>query len=178
MRTVETKIFKFGELSEKAKDRAIYDYKGDKGYLNADEAFASIKKLAEHFGGRMVRYSVDFFACSHSSMNFEMPDDNMPASEIRRRLKELGTYNRKTLKGNGDCKLTGYCTDEDAIDGFRQAFVREKETHLEKLMQAAFKTWLQMCQDDCEDFYSYEVFEEHCDANSFEFYEDGSFFVR
>ncbi len=177
MRTEQITIYKFSELSDKAKQKAKDDYASHFGYNWGDEAFDSIKKLAEHFGGKVTNYDVDFFNCSHSSMSFDMPDD-MTKAEIRRRLKELGTYNRRTLKGHGDCKLTGYCADENAIDGFRIAFVRGKETDLNKLMEAAFRSWLKAAQDDCEDFYSDETFGEHCEANEYEFKEDGSFHPR
>lgn len=175
MRTARINVCKFSELNAKSKEHAKYKYASEEGYQWSTEAMASITALANHFDGSIKDWSVDFFESSYSSMSFNMPDD-MSKKEIRERLKGLGTYNRTTLTGNGDCKLTGMALDEDAIDGFRIAFIRGKETDLEKLMQAAFKTWLKACQDDCAYQYTDEAFGEHCDANEYEFTEDGEMF--
>lgn len=172
MRTKTINVYSFAELSDKAKERAKQSYAADCGYRWADEALKSMNALAEHFGGAVKDWSIDFFASSYSSMDFDMPDD-MTAKEIRARLRELGTYDSKTLRGHGDCKLTGFCIDEDAVDGFRIAFVREKERDLGKLMRAAFVNWLKACQTDCDDEYSDEQLSEHCDANNYEFHANG-----
>lgn len=168
-KTIEIEVYRFEELSEKAKDRVRYNEKAAIGYSRDDEALASMNALAKHFGGRMYDYSIDWFASSHSYARFEMPED-MEEEEIARRLGELGTFNPETLKGNGDCKLTGYCSDEDAIDGFRAEFFKQKKAgqiDLESLMQAAFKTWLKAAQDDCEHQYSDEALTENGEANDY-----------
>lgn len=171
MRTQEIKVYKFDELNEKARDRAKQWYAEGCGYVGADDALESIKALAAHFDGEMKDWSIDYFNSSYSSASFEMPE--MSEKEIRSRLKELGSYNRKTGRGNGDCKLTGYTADEDAIDGFRAAF-RAGERDLTQLMDAAFDSWLKAAQADCEWQYEDEQFSENCEANGYEFYEDGS----
>lgn len=171
MRDVIIKVYKFSELSEKAKERAKQDYEIDCGYNWGDEAMDSIKALVKHFDGSITDWQVYWDRSSHSYMRFDMPE--MTKTEIRRRLKELGSYNKRTGRGNGDCKLTGFCMDEACIDGFRLAF-RKGETDLEELMEAAFDTWLKECQDDYESQFSDEVFGDACDANGWEFYENGS----
>jgi hypothetical protein len=103
-----------------------------------------------------------------------MPDD-MSSEEISERLASLGTYDPETLKGHGDCVLTGYVHDENAIDGFRIAF-NAGETDLNKLMEAAFRSWLAACQADYADQQSEEQFGETCEANEYEFTEDGVLF--
>lgn len=131
----------------------------------------SIKALAEHFDGKMKDWEIDFFDSSYSSVKFDMPDD-MPKSEVKARLLKLGSYNKRTKKGNGDCVLTGVCHDEDAIDGLRIAFY-EGETDLNTLMQAAFRTWLKACHADCKDQYTDETFSETSDANEWQYFENG-----
>jgi hypothetical protein len=170
MRTIEVKVFKFSELSENAKQYAKDSYARFESYPHSDDAFDSIKALAKHFGGKVADYSIDWFAASYSSMDFSMPE--LTAKEIKARLAKLGTYNKRTGKGHGECKLTGYCMDESAIDGFRSAW-RKGERDLDALMQAAYDQWLIDCQSDCESFYSDENFSEHCDINEYEFYENG-----
>ncbi len=195
MRTIEKTIYKFSELSESAKEKAIADAQNANGYAWSHEAKSSIKKLAEHFGGKVLDWQIDYFDCSPSSMEFRMPDlqddflnyesDGTPEHDaqwkewakkvIENKLAALGSFNPETLKGKGDCVLTGYCADEDAIDGFRIAF-NEGELNLEKLMQAAFESWLEACQADCADYYSEAQFSEHCDSNEYEFYENGELY--
>jgi len=99
-----------------------------------------------------------------------MPD--MPAKEIKARMKELGTYNKRTGKGNGDCELTGVFTDEECIDGFRSAW-RDGERDLSSLMHAAGEQLQSACMKDYEYQLSEEAFQETCEANGYEFYENG-----
>lgn len=174
MRTISIPILKFEELSRKAKDKAKYEYQSSEGYLYADDALASLDALAERFDGEIKDWSIDWFNTSHSNIEFDMPE--LEDEEVLRRLNELGSYDKKTLKGHGDCVLTGYCADESAIDGFRQSF-HAGERNLNSLMQAAFKTWLADAQSDCEAFYEDNTFAEHCDANNYEFYETGKMYL-
>lgn len=170
MRLKHVEVFRFSELSETAKDRAKTDHAASLGFCWAGEYMDSINALAAHFDGRMHHWEIDWFNSSYSSASFRMPE--MDAKEIKRRLDLLGSYNKRTGKGHGDCKLTGFCADECAIDGFRIAW-RQGERDLEKLMQAAFDSWLKAAQADCEDQFSDEQFSENCDANNYEFYANG-----
>lgn len=170
MKTKTYNVYSFAELSRSAKARAIYEARAILGYPWEREAMKSLEALAGHFGGKLADYSVDWAACSHSSARFDMPD--LEPEEIEARMATLGTYDPATLKGHGDCKLTGYGTDEDAIDGFRAAW-HAGERDLSALMSAAFKTWLEAAQADCADMYSEERFAETSDANEYEFTEDG-----
>lgn len=176
MRQITVNIYRYKELSDKAKEQARLYYGSLEGYIHANEAFASIEALAKHFGGEMCDFNVDFFDCSYSWMHFAMPHEYEPG-ELLRLVKKLGKYNPETLRGVGECVLTGWRWDEDAIDGLRKAFM-EGERDIQKLMQAAFKTWVKSCQDDCDHFYS-DIdgdFADHCEANGFEFTEDGKFY--
>ena len=174
MRTAKINIYEFSELSPSAKDRAKQDYQSVWGFPHSEEYFESLKKLAEHFGAKLAGYEIDWFNCSYSSAKFSFSDEDMPRPEIRLRLAKLGTFNPTTRKGLGDCRLTGYCADEDAIDGFRIHFLDNPQAGLTDCMESAFRSWLTAGQDDCEGFYEDEYFAEHCQANEMEFYDDGS----
>jgi hypothetical protein len=173
MREATIKVYKFDDLSDNAKVAAKQKYAELFGYVFADEALASLKTLAERFNGKLTNYSIDWCNSSYSSATFDMPETE--EGEIAATLAELGTYNPETLKGNGDCVLTGYCADEDAIDGLQQAW-HNGERDLDTLMQAAFKTWLKAAQGDNEAFYEDDEFSEHSDANEYEYYQDGSIY--
>jgi len=181
MRTISVSVLRYHELSKAAQERARREYESLFGYAHADEALETIRELAKHFGGTVTDFEIDWSgACSHSSMKFDMPDsDDMDESEIERRLSLLGAFNPETLKGHGDCVLTGVCYDEDAIDGFRAAWMSGKRD-LPALMQAAFYSLLAQCHSEHRAFYDDEEgeFREHCEANGYEFYESGKFYAR
>lgn len=175
MRQITKNICRYNELSDKAKETARQNDASSQGFIGEDEAFASLKKLAEHFGGNLDRYEVDFFDSMYSSARFDMSGTEDEA--IGKLLEKLGSFNPETNKGLGDCVLTGVCYDEDAIDGFRIAY-HGGERDIYKLMEAAFRSWLKSCQSECRSFYDDEddCFAEHAKANNLEFYEDGKSF--
>lgn len=169
-------VYRFSELSDDAKEKAKQWYQGcGDAYIWGDDALESIKALAKHFGGKLKSYEIDWFdSVPCSPPKFEMPE--MEREEIEELLGQLGSYDHKTLRGHGDCKLTSFCADEDAIDGFRKAFMGG-ESDLGELMDAAFDSWLKAAVADCRDFYEDERFSEHCDTSGYEFTEDGEFYI-
>ncbi len=170
--TTETKAYKFDELSDEAKDKAIEQFMINDDFPQGQEALDSIKALAAHFGGKMYDWNIDWANSSYSDAKFDMPED-MDPKDIYAKLKALGTFNRRTLRGHGDCALTGVCYDETAIDGFRWAWYREKERDLNVLMQAAFRSWLKAIHEEFDYQHTHEAFRETCEANDYEFTEDG-----
>ncbi len=174
MKQIITEVFEFNELSKEAKERARQWYREcDSDYHWSKEALNSLKALAEHFSGKLKDWSVDWGNSSYSSAEFDMPE--LEENEIKDLLKKLGTYDKKTLKGHGDCKLTGYSADEDAIDGFRQAYFKG-ERDLDELMKESFKTWLKACQADYEYQNSNEAVDESINANDYTFTSEGERF--
>lgn len=171
MRNITVPVYKFSELSEEARDRVMRDHQAHWGYGRSVEAMASITALAEHFGAKVTDWEVCWDGSSYSSMRFDVPDD-WTDDALAAAVKELGEYNPDTLKGNGDCVLTGYCLDEDAIDGLRRAY-HDGVRDVAELLQAAFESWLSACQADYDDEYSYETFGEYSDANDLEYFADG-----
>lgn len=171
MRRIETTIYRFSELSPEAQERAMNDFNLAEPYSWSEESLASITALAKHFNGRLTDYSIDWLEPGRSYFRFDMPDD-MSAKAIREKLRDLGTYNKRTGKGHGECKLTGFCMDEDCTDGFRLAW-RRGERSLADLMHAAGEELLSSCCRDYEYQLSREAFAETCEANDYEFTELG-----
>lgn len=171
MRTITTtkNIYTFEELTPEAKENAAM--KLNEEYFWASEAIESLKEFAKYFGSSLKNYSIDWSGSSYSSARFSERD--MEPEEIESRLMNAGSFNPDTFKGNGDCKLTGVCTDESCLDGFRIAWMKG-ERDLGELLKAGFETWLDDCQKDYTDQCSIERTAEHCEANGYEFDEDGN----
>jgi hypothetical protein len=175
MKTRNINVYTFAELSPEVKGQVRDHYEiilggscWDVGY----EYISSLKALAQFFDGQIRNYNLDWSGSSHSYVEFDMPE--MEEKEILRRIKELGSYNKHTLKGKGDCKLTGVCYDEDAIDGFRRAFIKNGEQNLESLMQEAYKTWMDAAKSEYASYFSDEGFSEYFEGRGFEFMADGT----
>jgi hypothetical protein len=170
LKTIET--FKYSELSDAAKAKARGWFRNSDEFTSGDEYLESIKCLTKHFGGEIKDYEIDWSNSTRPSwMKFDMPDTDEQVIELS--LKELGTYDPETLKGTGECKLTGVCYDEDAIDGFRIAYMRDGERDLDKLMQAAFKTWIDSAHKEYEYRQSDEAVAEGIEANEYDFTVEG-----
>lgn len=186
-RTKEITVYKYSELSDRAKEHAREQLQYSDPYSWGDEALDSLKALAGHFGGKLTDWNIDWSNSNRSNAEFSMPDD-MTINQVSELLSQLGSYDKDTLKGHGDCKLTGVCFDENAIDGFRKAFLTPENAalvlqghgddedypvDLNKLMQEAFHSWIVCCESDYEYQQSEERFVEDCEANDWEFDENG-----
>lgn len=176
MRTATIQVYKFEELSQKAKDAARAEFMSW-GYSWQKEAFDSLKELIARFGAKLDNWQIDYFACSHSSIKIDADACEYEEDELRAIIDGLGSYNPETLKGLGDCVLTGYCMDEAAIDGVRAAYFAGVRS-VDKLLQAGFDSWLKSCQADCESQFTDEYLKDHCEANEYEFTESGELFTR
>lgn len=161
-------VYEFNELSDAAKDRARELLCSE--YSWADEAMESLEAFARHFDSKLTDRQINFACAARSTADFSCSD--LDTDEIWRRLKELGSFDPKTLIGSGECKLTGYCMDESAIDGFRKAWF-SGERDLNELLQAGFESWIQAVQADYEYQRSDEQLAEHCSANEYFFTEEG-----
>lgn len=186
--------YRYEELSESAKENAK-QWLNSEGYNWSGEALRTIKSLAEYFGGKVSDWSIDWSNPSSSSVTFSMPE--IGYWEFSRLLSELGAVSPETGKGVGDCKLTGVCFDEDAIDGLRAAFASlpvpdesarydENGDELDdwdlidsddvaELFQAAWWSLALACQDDYESQFDDENVRDTCGANGYEFDKYGNF---
>lgn len=163
-----TKTFKictYDELSDEVKEKVKEDWKVNWGYSFSSEALDSLNAFVEHFGGRVHDYNIDWFNSTPSYCKFDMPE--MSYGDIFDRFQQLDSMQ--------DCPLTGYCADCWLFDGFREAWF-DGHRDLNKLMEKAFDAWLKVCHEDCEAQYSDEEMSNLCEANDYEFYEDGKIF--
>lgn len=181
MRTIRIKLYKFSELGKEAKEKALENWRYNNEYFWADDAIKSLEKFAEHFDSKLKDYSIDWNNAHGCSVKFETPYSSDEIYEVgdffgknwlRDRIKAMGTYNKKTLRGDGECVFTGVCFDEDAADGARKAYY-EGSRDLENILMAGYETWIKSCVSDYEYQQTEEFYADHADANNYEFTKDG-----
>lgn len=165
METKTVNVYSFNELSASAKARAKHDHDAAFGYVDAEDALASLKAFAEHFGSELVDYSVDWGNSSYSSAKFA--DVDLDAEELAYRVAQLNH--------DGSCQFTGYCADDDCNEGAVKAY-NAGERDVQKLLEAGFQSWLKASQYDYEALMEDAAFGETCDANEWQFYSDGRIF--
>ena len=85
MKTIEIKLYKFGELSEDAKEHAIEKWRettiNEGDYWFIEEAHESFKKFADIFGIKW--YEIDYTENYRSSYSFQHDDDVLSLSGSR-----------------------------------------------------------------------------------------------
>jgi hypothetical protein len=175
MRTITTTVYNFSELSEDAKETALQEWTEQEAaqeYSWSQEAIESLKAGIEHFGCALASYSIDFANSAYSDIAVDTPWNEPTEDEIKDMIESAGSYNPETLKGLGDCKLTGYCMDENFLDGVRSDFYNG-ERDLKELMLSGYNNWHEAATNDYESQFTMEYFSEHAEANEYEFTEDG-----
>jgi len=172
MEEITINLYKFSELSQEAKDYAVARNAETDDYHWSSDALKSLKKFAEHFGAELKDYSIDYHNCSPSYVKFELPYEDYTSNELKKLIKDMGSFNKKTKRGLGDCKFTGVGSDEDAADGARIAYYAG-ERDLNELLQAGFRSWLKAAQSDYEYQLSEKGYAEYCDGNDVKFMSNG-----
>ena len=174
MRTINIKIYKYEELDPQSQRNALSRHSAGVDFYGSGEAADSMKKLAMHFGVDRA-YFVD---CDHPAssacMSYMRDAPDMDYGDMLALLGKLGKFDEETMRGHGDCVLTGVCYDEFAIDGFRKEFFNGAAAPtLEKCLLAAWTSLLKVCQDEMEYNQGEEAFKEECSGEGQEFYDDG-----
>lgn len=172
MKTVTTTVYEFSELSEQAQENALENYANSSQYFWGGEAIETLSKGADYFGSKLLNYSIDWMNPSQSTIIFNEVDE-LTKTEIKSLIKSAGKYNSKTFKGIGECKLTGVDHDENFLDGIRISFFKNGETDINELLKQGAESLLIACEKDYEYQLSKEAYTEHCQANGYEFTEEG-----
>lgn len=204
MREITTKIYQIQELSEEAQLRAWeaapdFSDAWDYGYQDTLEKFADI------IGIKVYRYEVGGcyapnFEYTESSILLDAPSGdalrlarylwNNFAAHIQKRkyystqgeyINGRYTYKcrySKILLSMDNCPLTGFYADQDILSPLIDAlhykrFYTDINDLIDDCLNNFFDTW----QKEIEHIRSFEYFLEMCEANEYEFYENGDFYV-
>lgn len=133
MRTVETSVYKFEELSDAAKSEAIENYRTtneDLGRHWQDENFESIKAVLDFFDVEITNYSIDYSSAAGSyvswSLNLDYDEEikNLSGARLFKYIQNNyigrvpGAYGHifDGKPDEGRCIFTGYCADHSVIE--------------------------------------------------------------
>ena len=171
MRTETITIYTYEELpTDKAKTKARDWYREGWDYPWGDDAIASLKAFAKHFGATLRDWSIDWSNSCYSSAKFHYTPDDI---EDANALEAFIAAKVGELKHDGSCQFTSYCADDDCNEGAVKAYAAG-ERDLNAILQAGFQSWLAAAQADYAASMEDDAVAESIIANGYEFLADGS----
>lgn len=158
MKTIQTTVYSFEELNEKAKERARDWWKQNLEYPWFDESMDSIRAFVEHFGARVGNWSIG-----------ERGRDYIKTDITQDRFRGL-----KLKDFSPDHMPTGYCLDCDLWGTFHKEWKRTSDPmySFEQALEAA----LSAIASDVEYQYTNESVDDYLIVNEYQFTEEGRVF--
>lgn len=186
MRTIEVKLYKFDELSEAAQEKALN--KWNEGNIDIpwmDENFDSMRKGLEFYDFELKDWSFDYYNASNGYFKIHSRhyyDEIKELSGVRlwKYLQNNYSTYRCKYKGemketiSGGCPFTGYCVDENFLDPIRAFLKKPTDITFMELMEQCVHECAKAIEMNYEYSQSMEYFKETCEANEYEFTEDGT----
>jgi hypothetical protein len=188
MKQVTINIYKFSELSEKAKCKALDNFEAYTDFIY-DDAHDTVKKFCDEFYIRTGSRSW----LDYSSNKFDDPINELSGVRLRTWLInnyghlftegkpygkwiKPGTYQRrsKIIFQQHTCPLTGVWYDEDILHPLREFIKKPDSSTLPDLFNDSFETLRSSIDSEIEYRHSDEAKQEDIEANDYEFNEDGS----
>jgi hypothetical protein len=200
MREVTMKVYSVEELSERALERAYYDWCSDSDYPWGEENRKTLLEFEKIFPVEVTDWQ---YGGCYKYVRFSMTCDDEVADLEGFRLAKYIWNNYRHIIYNGkyyskgkcvdgkyqyvsrrskinlerECSLTGYYLDYDILEPVYD-FIDSPRPNVtfRDLMEECLESWLSTCEDDYNNYYSIDNFIEIANANNYEFYEDGSMF--
>ena len=196
MRTIETKVYQYDELSSEAKVNAINSLRdrlsGNRIDAEAYDYRNTLKKIEEIFGIKVRDWSVNGYSPTYFRFDFVNLDEdieNEPKFLLRYLNRDVlpcidcrETYykNHKIRKSRilsypeYSCCITGVWTDwavDDALNNIKESIMQGKSAKdfIKDMLNNFFRLW----NMDCEYAYSDESIEDEIMNNEYEFLENG-----
>ncbi len=200
MREVIMKVYSVEELSERALDRAYYDWYFDSVYPWSEENEKTLLEFERVFPVKVTDWRYGG-GCKYVRFHMTCEDEMAELEGFRLAKYIWNNYRHSIYKGKyyskgkyvggkyqyvsrhskiileKDCPLTGYYLDYDILkpiwdflDGPRPNIT------FKDLMKECLEKWVKACEDDYNNYYSLDNFIEIANVNGWEFYEDGSMF--
>ena len=198
MRTVETQVFQFDELSDAAKEKARDWYRSGDSYPWAEENRDSLEKFCEVFPVEARDWSYDAWSWSMDSRvtcddgTAELSGPRLLAY-LRNNYAEVFSQAKRYSKGapfrpgakvrksrvmreETSCPFTGFCVDENLLDPLRAFLKKPDGRNFADLLVDCLDSWAKACRDDCAYQDPDEGVDETIRDNDYEFTKDGSRF--
>lgn len=199
MRQITITVYNIDELSEKAREKAYYDWLDQTDYHFAEDNRKTLKAFEQIFPVKVTNWQYDAYSY-HFNFDFTCDEIIENLSGIRL-LKYLynnyyddlfkGKYystpikyknskpsykyrHSKVLKDNS-CVLTGYYLDDIILKPI-YSFMKKPDnnTTFYELMRSCLNEWGKACSEDVAYCTSIEYFMEYARANGLEFDEQGN----
>ena len=201
MRTIETKVYQYEELSEQAKENAINSLR-DRLSENRIDADAydyrnTLKKIEEIFGIKVRDWSVDGYSPTYFRFDFVNLDEDienepkfllrylnrdvLPCIDCRKTYYAKNFYkNHKKRKSRiisypkYDFCITGAWTDiavDNALNNIKESIMQGKSAR--DFVRDMLDNFFKQWNKDCEYACSDESIEEDIVSNEYEFLENG-----
>lgn len=155
MRTIETTIYRFDELSDKAKERAIENMRRITEYPWFSECLDSLRAFCDEFSVRVTDYTLS--DCYRASISTDSTSRNF-------RGVKLSSFDREAMP-------TGFCFDCDLRYTFHDEFKRTGNAY--HAFETSIEAFLCSVKRDIEWSFSDEAITENIEANGYEFTEGG-----
>lgn len=189
METRTYKVYKFNELSDEAKEKAIEKIRKreyNAGFPWSEEYRQSLEGFAKFFDITLKDWSV---GGRGEGVSFDLSENMDGLKGVRlykylvnnylNRTKEYKySKEKKGQKYNvlaGECFFTGFCADENLLDAIRE-FCKKPKKDLEarELFEACFWDWIKAYNADSDYQTSDEGIKETIEANDYDFLENGT----
>ena len=155
MRTVEIKVYKFNELTERVKDRIRDSFRSSGDLFGWDAEWqASLRAFCDKFGVRIRDYNVGYRG---NSITTDAENGHFRGLKLHDMDK--------------DESLTGYCGDSSFLYPFVEEWKRSGSA-LSAFKYALYEG-LADWERDCDFAYSDEAIDEMIACNEYEFTEEG-----
>lgn len=203
MRTETIDVYKFKELSDDAKQRAIEDWRNRDGYeiFWADEGYETLRAFCDAFG--LDYRSSCYSQQPETDIRFGGIDDTIKQLKGRRLIAYIHNnysdilfqrkhYGKYEKRANGkwrydrysrcqwedsSCPFTGFGCDDAMLQPIRN-YLKKPDMHMdwEDLIRDCIGEWESYARSDAEDQASDEYISEHLIANEYEFTANGKWY--
>lgn len=173
-RTIETTVYQFDELSERAKERARDWYRSGVCWSWSEEWWDSAQAFSQI---APIKITEADYNRAHVSYRWTGDDDvaNLEGVRAWKWLHNNGWFEWAAREKTGACTLTGYCGDAPFADPLIDDYLHHpaRVPDLKQVFYEMAQSWVREAQSDMEYCYSDESVDENIRANEYEFTEQG-----
>lgn len=200
-RTIRVKVYKFNELNEQAKQKAIDNWRNESHEISwSDENADTLRRFADIFPCKLKSWCYGdrgegvYWTFTGEDQIEELSGQRLATyiwnnyhNDIYKPKQYWIYQGRHNTVGQGAkhrdskvslydefaCPLTGYCMDNEIIAPLFD-FMRKPDTRdFKELLESCFDAWIDACNNDVEFQNSDEVISETLESNDYEFTQDG-----